>query len=42
MQLAFQSDRDGDMDIYAMDIDGTSVRQLTDNDAKDSQPAWRP
>ena len=29
--IAFMSDRDGDFEIYAVDLDGTNVTQLTDN-----------
>jgi formylglycine-generating enzyme required for sulfatase activity len=45
-QLAFVSDRDGNAEIYVMDVplDGgdTNPRRLTDNDAEDSYPAWSP
>jgi hypothetical protein len=45
-QIAFESNIDGDMDVYAMNADGTNVRQLTgvepDNDAHDEGPAWSP
>ena len=45
-QIAFESDVDGDMDIYVMNADGTGVRQLTgaepDADAHDEGPAWSP
>ncbi len=39
-EIAFVSDRDGDYEIYVMNLDGTNVRQLTDNAATDSYPAW--
>jgi TolB protein len=45
-RIAFESDVDGDMDIYVMDGDGGSLRQLTgrepDDDAHDEGPAWSP
>lgn len=41
-QITFQSDRDGNYEIYVMNTDGTDQRRLTNNDAKDSEPAWRP
>ncbi len=41
-QIAFQSDRDGDWDIYVMDADGGNVQQLTDDPAGDRYPAWSP
>ena len=39
-QIAFESDRDGNWEIYVMDADGTNVRQLTDNDHDDTSPGW--
>ena len=41
-QIAFVSDRDGDLDVYAMNADGTGVRQLTNDPARDNVPAWSP
>lgn len=41
-QIAFASERDGDMEIYTMHRDGTSIQQLTDNTASDRGPAWSP
>lgn len=38
--LAFASDRDGDYEIYTMDLTGNSLRQLTDNTAQDRWPLW--
>lgn len=41
--IAFASNRDGDFEIYVMDIKGEETRQLTDNqDLIDTQPAWSP
>lgn len=40
--LAFLSDRDGDLELYAMDPDGSGVRQLTFNDADEFRPNWAP
>lgn len=39
-QLAFVSDRDGDNEIYLMDISGSWVVQLTDNTWEDEGPSW--
>jgi WD40-like Beta Propeller Repeat len=46
-RIAFESDRDGDMDIYVMDADGNDLAvQLTGTDpaehAHDEGPAWSP
>ena len=41
-QIAFYSDRDGNSEIYVMDIDGTNQRRLTNNTAEDRSPAWSP
>ena len=46
-RIAFQSNRDGDFDIWVMNADGTGVEQLTDDPAIDdpafdSAPAWSP
>jgi hypothetical protein len=38
--LAFASDRDGDYEIYVMSVDGSSIRQITDNTAQDRWPLW--
>ena len=41
-KIAFISDRDGNAQIYVMDIDRTNVRRLTNNTADDFSPAWSP
>jgi TolB protein len=41
-KIAFESKRDGDLEIYVMDRDGTNVVQLTDNSFGDVSPAWSP
>ncbi|NDJ62791.1 MAG: hypothetical protein GYB67_16835, partial [Chloroflexi bacterium] len=41
-QIAFHSERDGDFDIFIMDVDGGAARNLTDNDIVDRLPAWSP
>lgn len=40
--LAFQSDRDGDWEIYVANPDGSGQVALTDNAASDTVPAWSP
>jgi Tol biopolymer transport system component len=42
-QFLFSSRRDGgDLDIFVMNADGSSVRQLTHNDSDDDDPVWSP
>ena len=40
--ILFQSDRDGDFEIYLMDADGSNVIQLTSNPALDGAAVWQP
>jgi Tol biopolymer transport system component len=39
-QIVFASDRDGDLEIYVMDADGSNLRQLTFNNVIDDKPSW--
>jgi Tol biopolymer transport system component len=41
-RIAFQSDRDGDMEIYVVSADRSEIVQLTDNEAEDLYPTWSP
>jgi len=41
-QLAFVSERDGNKEIYVMNMDGTNLRRLTSNSATDESPSWSP
>ena len=41
-QIAFQSYRDGQAEIYAMKYDGGSQTRLTTNSGYDGQPSWSP
>lgn len=41
-QVVFQSYRDGDVEIYRMDYDGSDVIQLTNNTFDDVTPDWSP
>lgn len=41
-KILFQSDRDGDFEIYVMNVDGSELTQLTDNAAADEYPTWSP
>ncbi len=40
--IVFESDRDGDSEIFLMNPDGSNVRQLTSNDNFDGLPTWSP
>ena len=40
--LAFVSERDGNSEIYVINVDGTGLMRLTDNIAHDLEPAWSP
>jgi dipeptidyl aminopeptidase/acylaminoacyl peptidase len=41
-KIVFQSNRDGNNEIYAMNADGTNRVDLTRNPADDTQPRWSP
>lgn len=41
-KLAFMSPKDGDWEIYGMDVSGAGLVQLTDNSANDGLPVWSP
>ena len=41
-RIAFVSERDGNKEIYVMNADGSNLRNLTRNPARDSGPAWSP
>ncbi|MGD2206422.1 MAG: hypothetical protein PVH17_06555 [Anaerolineae bacterium] len=41
-QIAFVSDRDGNAEIYIMNADGSGITRLTNNPARDAEPAWSP
>ena len=41
-RVVFQSDRDGDLEIYTMNTDRTDLVQLTHNLASDAGPHWSP
>ncbi|MGJ3238088.1 MAG: protein kinase domain-containing protein [Anaerolineae bacterium] len=40
--IAFQSNRDGNFEIYLTDLDGGQVQRLTNNSGLDRLPAWSP
>jgi Tol biopolymer transport system component len=41
-QIAFQSERDGDFEIWAVNPDGSAPTKLTDNTVLDADPMWSP
>ena len=41
-KIVFESDRDGNFEIYTMNSDGTEQTRLTNNAAKDYNPVWSP
>ncbi len=41
-KIAFWSLRDGNREIYVMNVDGTNQVNLTNNPAEDNYPAWSP
>lgn len=36
------SDRDGNREIYSVNLDGSGLRRLTDSPSQDGLPAWAP
>ena len=41
-RIAFASDRDGNWEIYVMDVDGGNPRNLTNDPSDDRDPSWSP
>ena len=41
-RIAFTSDRDGDAEVYTMDVLGMNLKQLTNNSVYDGAPDWSP
>ena len=41
-RIVFQSERDGNMEIYLMNADGSEPKRLTDHPADDIYPSWSP
>ena len=39
-KIVFESKRDGDWEIFVVDIDGKNLKQLTNNDATDRNAEW--
>jgi Tol biopolymer transport system component len=38
--IAFSTDRDGNLEIYVISMDGGNPYNLTNNPAQDRTPAW--
>ncbi len=41
-KIAFMSQREGDWEIYVVDVDGSELKRVTDNSAQDGLPTWSP
>jgi TolB protein len=41
-KIVFQSQRDGNLEIYVMNVDGSEQKRLTNNPAQDDFPSWSP
>lgn len=41
-QIVYMSERDGNRDLFIMDLAGTDTIQLTDEEAYDYEPSWSP
>jgi Tol biopolymer transport system component len=41
-KIAFTSDRDGDAEVYTMDVKGMNLKNLTNNSVYDGAPDWSP
>jgi tetratricopeptide (TPR) repeat protein len=41
-RIAFMSDRDGNWEVYVLEVDGSGLVRLTDSPAQDGLPAWSP
>ena len=41
-KIAFESDRDGEFEIYNLNPDGSKPTDVTNNAAEDQDPTWSP
>jgi dipeptidyl aminopeptidase/acylaminoacyl peptidase len=40
--IVFSSDRDGNLELYLMNVEGSGMERITDDPADDRYPAWSP
>jgi Tol biopolymer transport system component len=41
-RVAYHAERNGNLDVYVINVDGTNERRVTVHPAKDSSPSWSP
>jgi PKD repeat protein len=41
-RIVFETERDGNSEIYVMNADGSNAQNFTNNPARDTDPAWSP
>jgi len=41
-KVAFMSGRDGNWEVYSVNVDGSALKRLTNNGAEDGLPTWSP
>jgi TolB protein len=41
-RVAFMSARDGNWEVYTVNMDGSGLKRLTNNGARDGLPSWSP
>jgi Tol biopolymer transport system component len=42
LRLAFESDREGNFEIFTINVNGSGLTRLTHTSADDQWPAWSP
>jgi TolB protein len=41
-RIVFNSNRDGNLEVYVINLDGTGAANLTNNNSDDLEPTWSP
>ena len=41
-RIAFVSTRDGNYEVYVMNLDGSRVQRITNSEERDDYPTWHP